>query len=308
MGTLIRKPGLVGVVLLLLGLLWPGVATAQQGAARPQSVVELTRVAEDVYMIRSIGHNALFIVTDDGVIATDPIGQGNPRFPQLYRAAIASVTDQPVRYVVYSHHHPDHITCGIVFADTAQFVSQSMAAPKIAALNDPTTPAPTITFDDHMTLELGGKAVELYYTGRNSTPNTSVLVYPARRVAFAVDFIPVNSLPFRTFADGYPDEWIESLRWIENNLEFDVLVPGHGNLGSMENVRQVREYFQDLMAAIRAARAQGFADNSEEMVAAVRADLAPKYGNWSNFGPYLLENIQGVIRSWSTAGVGTGQQ
>ena len=264
-----------------------------------ESLAELVRFAPDVYGFRFENHVALFIVTDEGVIATDPIGQANPRFPQLYRAAIAAVTDQPVRYVVYSHDHADHIMGGVVFADTAQFVSHGLAAPKIAAQNDPTTPVPTITFDDRMTLEVGGKTVELHYTGRNHSDNSIVLLYPARRLLFAVDFIPVQSLPFRTLGDSYPDEWVESLRWIENNLDFDVLVPGHGTLGNRDTVRQVREYLQDLMAAIRAAQARGLADNSEAMVAAVRADLAPKYGTWGNFGPYLPENIQGILRIWS---------
>src|SRR5688500_16329214 len=81
---------------------------AQPGPQGVQSLNEVTRIGEDVYVYRSQGHQALFIVTDEGVIATDPIGQSNPRSPLLYRAAIAAVTDQPVRYVVYSHDHRDH--------------------------------------------------------------------------------------------------------------------------------------------------------------------------------------------------------
>ena len=265
----------------------------------PQPSAQLTPLAEDVYLYRSIGHQSIFVVTDEGVIATDPIGQTNPRSPQLYEAAIAAVTDRSVRYVVYSHDHADHIQGGAVFADTAEFVSQALAAPKIAARNDPSTPTPSITFERTMTLELGGKAVELHYVGRNHSDNSLVLLYPARRLAFAVDFIPVNSLPFRNLPDSYPDEWIESLRRVEDELDFDVLVPGHGPVGTKDNVRQVREYFLDLMASIRAAREQGLADNSDEMVAAVRADLAPKYGGWADFGPFLPLNIEGVIRSWS---------
>ncbi len=276
----------------------PTAATAQQPQT-PRSVAELTQLAEDVYTFRSIGHVALFIVTDEGVIATDPIAQVNPSAGQLYRAAIASVTDQPVRYVIYSHEHADHIQGGAVFADTAQFVSHRLAAAPISARNDPTTPVPTILFDDRMTLELGGKTIELHYTGRNHTDNSLVLLYPARRLLFAVDFIPVNSLPFRTLSGDYPDEWIESLRWIEQNLDFDVLVPGHGTPGTRDNVRQVREYLQDLMAAIHAVRQRGLADNSTDMIDAVRAELAPKYGQWGNFGPWLPENVEGVIRSWA---------
>ncbi len=82
-----------------------------------------------------------------------------PRAP-LLKAAIASVTDQPVRYVVYGHDHADHISGGAVFADTAQFVSQQNAVPKIVARGDESTPIPTVIFDESLTLELGGKQVD----------------------------------------------------------------------------------------------------------------------------------------------------
>jgi glyoxylase-like metal-dependent hydrolase (beta-lactamase superfamily II) len=264
----------------------------------PQPSAQLTPLAEDVYLYRSIGHQSVFIVTDDGVIATDPIGQSNPRSPQLYQATITAVTDKPVKYVVYSHDHADHIQGGAVFADTAEFVSQELAAPKIAARDNPVTPVPTITFAERMSLELGGKTVELQYVGRNHSDNSLILHYPARRLVFAVDFIPVRGLPFRNLGDSYPEEWVESLRRVEA-IDFDVLVPGHGEVGTKDSVRQMREYFTDLMGSIRAARQRGLADNSGEMVEAVRADLAPKYGTGQNFGPYLPENIQGILTSMS---------
>jgi glyoxylase-like metal-dependent hydrolase (beta-lactamase superfamily II) len=140
--------------------------------------------------------------------------------------------------------------------------------------------------------------VELYFTGRNHSDNSIVLLYPERGLLFAVDFIPVNSLPFRDLQDSYLDEWIDSLNFVESRLEFDRLVPGHGMLGTKDSVREVRNYFLDLQDAIRDARAQGLMDNSEEMVAAVRAALAPAYGSWANWEMFLPLNIQGVIRLW----------
>lgn len=284
---------LVAGLSLATALPLPRVAFAQQPTE------ELTRLAEDVYLFRAGGHQAIFIVTDEGVFATDPIGQINPQAPALYEAAIASVTDQPVKYVVYSHDHADHIQGGNVFADTAEFVSQQLAVEKIRQRNDPRTPVPTVSFEQSLALTLGSKTVELHYVGRNHSDNSLVLHYPARRMLFAVDFIPVNSLPFRTLGDSYLDEWVEALRRVENDFDFDVLVPGHGQLGTKDSVRQMREYLLDLQAAIRTARERGLADNSEAMVAAVRADLAPKYEGWASFGPFLPENIAGVIRIWS---------
>ncbi len=106
----------------------------------------------------------------------------------------------------------------------------------------------------------------------------------------------MRSVSFRNFPDAYPDEWVGSLEWIEATLDFDVLAPGHGETGTKADVGAHRDYLLDLMAAIRAARAQGLADNSEAMVAAVRAELAPRYGTWDQFGPWLPENIEGLTR------------
>jgi glyoxylase-like metal-dependent hydrolase (beta-lactamase superfamily II) len=210
-------------------------SVAEQGE---ELVALLTRIAENVYVFRSMNHQALFIVTPKGVIATDPIGQTNPRGPELYRAAIAAVTDQPVRYVVYSHDHQDHNEGGAVFADEAQFAAHRLAAEKIAAREDSQagrSPVPTELVDDALTLELGGERVELLYMGRNHSDNSLILFYPALGILFGVDFLRVDNLPSPATlrlsqppeaVDLYLDEWIESLRRVEA-LDFDVLVPGH---------------------------------------------------------------------------------
>jgi glyoxylase-like metal-dependent hydrolase (beta-lactamase superfamily II) len=285
------------LLLAAVALTFPGGAYAQQTPAAPRPLAELTRLADDVYLFRYETYQALFIVTDDGVIATDPISLRNAAIAPLYKAAIASVTDQPVRYVVYGHDHNDHITGGDVFADTAQFVSQRLAAPRVAARGDPRAPVPTILFDEHLTLELGGTTVELYYIGPAHSDNDLILVYPARRLAFVTDVIEPEGLP--PMGQSNPDQYLAAMRWIENNVDFDVLVAGHGPLGNMDTVRQLRGYIEDLMAAIRAAQARGVIDTSSEMVAEVRAALAPRYGAWDGFDRRLGGNVAAVIRIWS---------
>ena len=102
-------PAMVGAVLLILALVarnaearkhaihaavalaLPGGASAQQTPTAPQSLAELTRLADDVYLFRYETYQALFIVTDEGVIATDPISLRNPAISTLYKAAIAGV-------------------------------------------------------------------------------------------------------------------------------------------------------------------------------------------------------------------------
>jgi glyoxylase-like metal-dependent hydrolase (beta-lactamase superfamily II) len=291
----------------------PSMLLASHGRALAQEATpgalsaDLQQFADDTFAFTNGGYISLFIVTDEGVIATDPGSQQGPERAEAYKAAIESVSDQPVRYLVYSHDHADHATGGEVFADTATFISHRNAVDKLAALNDPRTPVPEIAFTDQLTIELGGKTIELYYTGRNHSDNSIVLLYPERRLLFAVDFIPVDRLPYQDLGDSYPDEWIESLRWIEENLDFDTLVPGHPPLpGTKENVTEVREYLENLIAAVRAAQDQGLADNSPEMVEAVRTELEPAYGSWGMFAEWLPLNIEGLLRIWAETGEAAG--
>jgi glyoxylase-like metal-dependent hydrolase (beta-lactamase superfamily II) len=272
-------------------------ATDARQATPTASAGEVQQFADDTYAFVSGGYVSLFIVTDEGVIATDPGSLVDPGRAEAYAAAIASITDQPVRYVVYSHDHADHATGGGVFAETATFVSHENAVEKLAALGDANTPVPSIAFSEAMTIELGGTTIELYFAGRNHSDNSIVLLHPAQSIAFAVDFIPVESLPYQDLPDAYPEEWIESLTWVEENLDFDTLVIGHPPVtGAKKNVGEVRGYLEDLIASVQAARDAGHADNSPEMVNAVRADLEADYGEWANFEEWLPLNIEGLIR------------
>jgi glyoxylase-like metal-dependent hydrolase (beta-lactamase superfamily II) len=293
----------VVIALLALVLVPAGRSLAQDSTpeATPEAPAdEVVQFAEDTYAFVSGGYVSLFIVTDDGVIATDPSSQFDPARAERFKAAIAEVTDQPVRYLIYSHDHSDHATGGAVFADTATFVSHRNAVEKIAALGDPNTPVPSIAFDSSLSLTLGGTTVELMYIGRNHSDNMIVLYHPEQRLLFAVDFIPVDSLPFQNLPDFYVDEWIASLNWIDENLDFDTLVIGHPPVsGTKADVGEIRSYAEDLIAAVQDAQAQGLADNSPEMIEAVRAALEPEYGDWANFEEWLPLNIEGLLRIWA---------
>ncbi len=96
---------------------------------------ETTQVADGVYSFRFFFHNSIFIVTDRGVIATDPI---SPRAAGTMMAEIKKVTDQPVKFVVYSHEHWDHISGGQVFKDAgARFISQANCVPEFKKKPEP---------------------------------------------------------------------------------------------------------------------------------------------------------------------------
>ena len=99
----------VGAALLAAALGMP--AQAQQ-AQRPQIETKKVDGTDNVYLFRNGNHQAIFIVTKDGVIATDPVAHGRPTGGQQYVDEIKKVTDKPIKYLIYSHHHYDHIAGG----------------------------------------------------------------------------------------------------------------------------------------------------------------------------------------------------
>ena len=271
-------------IVLIGWLLVPALDVAAQ-PSHPDD--EITKLADDVYLFRHQFHQAIFLTTSEGVIVTDPI---SAEAATWLRAEIAKLTDKPVRYVVYSHHHSDHITGGKAFADQAVFISQAAALPYIVDAADPTTPVPTLTFTDRMFIDLGGKHVELIYTGKNHSDNSLVVLLPQHRLLFAVDFIPVETMAYRTMRSDYPDDWIESLKRVEQ-LEFDTLVPGHGKIGRKEHVRMFRRYLEDLRAAVLEQVKKGASLDETK-----KAVQLPKYESWSRYADWFPENVEGMYR------------
>jgi glyoxylase-like metal-dependent hydrolase (beta-lactamase superfamily II) len=88
-------------------------ASAQ--AQTPPPPFATTKITDNVYIFRYGGHQSMFIVTPQGVIATDPISERRPAKP--YIDAIQAVTKAPIKYVIYSHSHFDHIAGGKPFKE-----------------------------------------------------------------------------------------------------------------------------------------------------------------------------------------------
>jgi glyoxylase-like metal-dependent hydrolase (beta-lactamase superfamily II) len=271
--------------MLVVGCLFVQGSAVSAQELRPDD--EVIKLADDVYLFRHKFHQSIFITTPKGVVVTDPISSDAATW---LKAKIKTLTDQPVRYVIYSHHHNDHISGGSVFADTALFISQTAARPKILQATDPQTPVPDLTFSYRMFIDLGGKRFELIYTGRNHSDNSLVVLLPQDRLLFAVDFIPVETVAYRALPDGYPDEWIDSLKQVEG-LEFDTLVPGHGKIGKKEHVHQFRVYLEDLRAAVLEQVQKGV--GIEEAKKNVQL---PKYEQWQRYAEWFPENVEGMYR------------
>jgi glyoxylase-like metal-dependent hydrolase (beta-lactamase superfamily II) len=275
------------IAFAVLTLLTTASPLAAQGAA-PQR--EITKIAGDVYNFRNMGHNAVFMVTPAGIVLIDTI---DAVAAQWLKDELKKQFDQPVRYVAYSHDHPDHASGGEIFADTALFVSHTRAK-EVIMDEQRRTAVPNITFSDSMTIELGGKRVDLHYVGRNHSDNTLVAHFPAERVIFTVDWIPVQGLPFRDMNDTYFEEWIDGLKRVEQ-MDFDILAPGHGRLGKKEDVRAFRGYMEDLRDGVLQAVRDG--KTLEQTKADVTLDKYKGWGAYETFRPLNIEFMYGHVKS-----------
>ena len=118
---------LVAVVVLLN-------ASALHAQARSAVPYQTIKVTDNVYIFQYGGSQSMFLVTPDGVIVADPI---NAQASSVYMAEIRKITSEPVRYVVYSHHHIDHVSGGALFMDAgATFVAHRQAKAALLSLGE----------------------------------------------------------------------------------------------------------------------------------------------------------------------------
>ncbi len=173
------------------------------------------QVSEGVYVFRWWVYRNIFIITDDGVIVTDPM---NPKAANLLMGEIRKFTDKPVKYVVYSHNHHDHISGGNIFkADGAKFVGHENIVKELGDHPSPVTPLPDITFTNTYSLKLGGRTLELTYLGPNHGESLVVMTLPEEKIMFIVDIVTPRRVAFRAMPDFWPDEWVRSLKEIERD-------------------------------------------------------------------------------------------
>ena len=239
---------------LLAGLCTLGTAAAQ--GPFPAEDLNISEIRDGIYRVGSSdAGNVTVFTSDSGVLAVDS------KFERQYDAyieMIRGVTDQPVKYLINTHMHPDHAGGNARFeADNAVIVGQENMRKRLADAQP--NGLPIFTFDDHMRMYFAGKTFDLYWFGRGHTDGDLVIHIPEERIVMTGDLFAGNGVRVIDPAGGGSLHDLPGTLAKILELDFDTVIPGHmpvTNRAELEafyeqSVR-VNEFVSELVQAGRA--------------------------------------------------------
>ena len=286
-----------GLAAALITAAFTTAAQAQQPAPPPYATTKVEGT-DNVYIFRYGGHQSMFVVTPAGVIATDPISERRPA-AKAYIEEIQKITKAPIKYVIYSHSHFDHIAGGKPFKDLgAVFIAHRNAKKRILELKPDDVVVPDQVVDGKKVITLGGTTLELNYVGLNHSDSMLVMRLPKEKIIFTVDWIPIKGIQFRGMADTYVPNIEDGLKKVIA-MDWEKLIPGHPGpggvqTGTKDDARNQLAYLQDLSAAVKKA-----VDDNKSYADAQKEIKLPKYESWPSYAPFLPMNIERYYDYWN---------
>ncbi|MCB2106624.1 MAG: MBL fold metallo-hydrolase [Rhodobacteraceae bacterium] len=263
-----------------------------QAAPIPAGFAEpvTTELAPGLYTFGNFGRRSIFVVTGDGVIATDPVSAD---FAAAMRAAISKITPAPVKYVIYSHQHWDHVSGGQIFKDEgATFISHEKCLAHFDRHPNPAIVRPDRTVAGGETIELGGRALKLMYFGPNHGDCMLVMQLDGTDVLYVNDLVTPYSLGLGMMPDYDPAEWLHTLRELEARPDWQRIVGGHGvPFGKRDAVTQRRHFIEQLMAAVKTEFDNGL--NVEQMTAKI---VLPEFKDVRGYDQQIGRAIERAYR------------
>jgi cyclase len=271
---------------------------------------EVVDVGGGVYVYSSPDYtldvNTVYALTDDGVVVID--SQLLPRHAEAVIRDIRARTDQPIRYVSNSHHHPDHVFGNDRFvAEGAELVSSNFTARMIdgtcfwylmflAGVWGEHLPrryvVPRSTFVRSHELWLGKTAVQLFeFTDSTTVAGESVDVtmawFPKAKVLHVADVVWPGAHTF--FADGtsVPDWFVQlqHLRELVNELRPRVVVPGHGAAGDVGMIDAQERYLRSVARMVQDYCRGGEIDLTDEAKVKLRQEIVNEFPAYRNHIP-----------------------
>jgi glyoxylase-like metal-dependent hydrolase (beta-lactamase superfamily II) len=249
----------------------------------------------------SAASNAGFVIGDDGVVVIDTFFTEDAAKQLL--SEIQRRTKLPVKYVINTHYHIDHVAGNGVFAKQGATVLAQrnvrgwihtenlrligdFLTPELKALTE-SIAAPSVDYEQASHLYLGSRAIDVRsFPGH--TGGDSIVVVPDAKVAFLGDLFWRNMLP--TLIDASTKPWVETLDAITAmNEPGYTFVPGHGAIGDAKDVAAFRDYLTTLRTLVSEARTQG--TTGDALVQSIVPRLKEKFGQWEFAEPVAKNNI-----------------
>lgn len=298
-----------GVIVLLLSVfLWAAGSTSAQSTD-----FSLEQIGDGVWAAivndaGKAGGNAGFVVGDDGIAVIDTFE--NPGAASDLLAAIRKISPLPIRFVINSHYHLDHVNGNDVFAAAGATVVAHrnvrawMRTENLKFWGDAIKPEnktrvqtlrlPDVIYDDRIDLYLGERLLEVRFVAGH-TGGDSVVYVPSAHVLFCGDLLWKDHVP--NLIDASTDSWIASLDSMSKDYAGSVFVPGHGGVAKSEDVSVFEDYLAGLRAKIRSAESEGKSGSS--LVNSILPALRTKYGSWGFFDDFAIANLEQTARELS---------
>ena len=212
--------------------------------------IQVSKVRGNVYMLKGAGGNIGFSVGQDGIVLVDD--QFAPLADRI-KAALKAITDRPVRFVINTHYHFDHVDGNASFQKEAPVIAhhnvrkrlESGGSPgNLASVKQELKPAarealPILTFSRDVTLHLNGEAIHVLHAPGGHTDGDSMVFFPQSNVVHMGDDFVTYGFPFIDLAGGGSVEgMIVAAEYVIANLPADVkVIPGHGMVSTLDDVR-----------------------------------------------------------------------
>lgn len=222
-----------------------------QNTAKQPPALKLNSVKPDLYEIEGDGGNVAVYVTGDGVIMVDD------KYEQDYaeiNRLVKTVTTQPIKYILSTHHHADHSGGNTKFSPTVEIIStvnahNNIVAKKQSNAPDDMVPA-RVTFTTEEDLFLGGKQVRAIYEGRGHTNGDAVIYFPSLRTLHTGDLMAGTTPLIDYPGGGSLAQWPATLD-AALKLDVDTVIPGHGPVTDKAGLKTYRDNIAKEITRVR---------------------------------------------------------
>lgn len=234
----------------------PGAAPARPaGQARARSPLPppepIEHVKDNIYKIFGGGGNTLVVVQEDGVVLVDTKMPGNG--PAIL-SEVKKVTDKPIKLIINTHSHPDHVGSNDYIREqypNVRIVMNEGAKEELSGPRGNPKLLPTETYTDRMTIGSGADRIELYHFGRGHTNGDTFVLFPAARLLCMGDVMAWNMAPFLPAggAEAIAEETEALVEAVKGKV--DLVEEGHGHINTWEGLERLARFNRALVDAAK---------------------------------------------------------